>query len=71
MDAAYAPFLRRWRAVEGWGAADAAPLARFPAVSAWADALLARPSVRAAEPADFAPRLRSSFEQRARERAAG
>jgi glutathione S-transferase len=71
VDAAYAPFFRRWRAVEGWGSPDARLLARLPAVAAWADALLARDSVRAAEPADFAPRLRAYFERRARERTAG
>jgi glutathione S-transferase len=69
VDAAFAPFFRRWRAVEGWGAAEARLLARHPAVSAWADALLARPSVRAAEPPEFPRRLREYFEKRARERA--
>jgi glutathione S-transferase len=65
VDAAYAPFLRRWRIAEGWGGPEARLLAGFPAVSAWADALLRHPSVRAAEPADFAARLRRAFEERA------
>jgi len=45
VDASYAPFFRRWRAAEGWGPPEARLLGAFPAVSAWADALLARPSV--------------------------
>jgi glutathione S-transferase len=75
VDAAFAPFFRRWRTAETWGgpdAPDARLLAMYPAVSAWADALLARPSVRAAEPADFAARTRRTFEERAaKARAAG
>jgi glutathione S-transferase len=70
-DAAFAPFFRRWRTAETW-AADARLLAAFPAVAGWAGALLARPSVRAAEPADFATRTRRTFEERAtKARAAG
>lgn len=65
VDAAYAPFLRRWRAAEGWGPPEERLLSEFPAVSAWAEALAARPSVREAEPADFAARLRRMFEERA------
>lgn len=72
VDAAFAPFLRRWRVVEGWGEPSARLLGTFPAVSGWADALLARPSVRAAEPPEFAARTRRSFEERAAKlRAAG
>lgn len=71
VDATYAPFFRRWRVAEGWGNPEAQLLARFPLVSAWADALLARPSVRAVEVADFAARSRSYLELRARARAAG
>jgi glutathione S-transferase len=71
VDAAFAPFFRRWRTAESW-AGEARLLATFPAVSAWADALLARPSVRAAEPTDFAARTRRTFEERAaKARAAG
>jgi glutathione S-transferase len=65
VDAAYAPFFRRWRAAEGWGVAEARLLAGFPAVSAWAEALLARPSVVQAEPQEFAPRTRQRFAERA------
>ena len=36
VDAAYAPFFRRWRIAEGWGGPEAKLLARFPRVSAWA-----------------------------------
>jgi glutathione S-transferase len=64
VDAAYAPFLRRWRVTEGWSP-EARLLAGFPAVSAWADRLLARPAFREAEPAEFAARTRKSFEERA------
>jgi glutathione S-transferase len=69
VDAAYAPFFRRWRAVESWGAGVESPLAGRPRLRAWADALLSRESVRAAEPADFAARLRSSLAERARRQA--
>jgi glutathione S-transferase len=65
VDAAYAPFLRRWRIAEGWGAPSARLLASFPRVSAWADALLARPSVAAAEPADLGPKSRKLYAERA------
>jgi len=65
VDAAWAPFLRRWRAVEAWGQPEARLLGRHPAVSAWAEVLSARPSVSAAEPADFAARYRQLCESRA------
>lgn len=65
VDAAYAPFFRRWRAAESWGPPEAQLLPGFPAVSAWAEALAAHPSVRGAEPADFGARLRRMFEERA------
>jgi glutathione S-transferase len=65
VDAAYAPFFRRWRIAEGWGAAEASLLASFPRVSAWADALLARPSVVAAEPEDLGPKSRKLYAERA------
>lgn len=66
VDAAYAPFFRRWRSVETWGRTEAHLLPSFPAISAWANALLARPSVRAAEPSDFAARYRRSALERAK-----
>lgn len=63
-DAAYAPFFRRWRVAERWD--DAARLlSSLPAVSAWADALLARPSVAKAEPRDFAARTKATYAARA------
>jgi glutathione S-transferase len=64
-DAAYAPFLRRWRAAEEWGVPDARLLGSFPSVTAWADALLARPSVARAAPDQFGPRTRKLFAERA------
>jgi glutathione S-transferase len=65
VDAAYAPFFRRWRLAEGWGGPDASLLKEFPALSAWADALLARPSVVEAEPNEVGPRTRRAFAERA------
>jgi glutathione S-transferase len=69
VDAAYAPFFRRWREAESWGRAEARLLGGFPAVSAWAGALLARPSVVRATPEDFAARSRARYAQRAAKRA--
>ena len=72
VDAAYAPFFRRWREAERWGGAESRLLAGFPAVSSWAEALLARPSVARAAPEELGPRLRRLFEARAAQaRAAG
>jgi glutathione S-transferase len=65
VDAAYAPFLRRWRIAGTWDGRAGSLLAARPAISAWAGALLAHPSVRAAEPPDFAARTRRSFAERA------
>ncbi len=65
VDASYAPFLRRWRNAEGWGAEEARLLASFPKVSAWTRALLSRPSVAKAEPADLDAKSRRFYEQRA------
>ncbi|HEY6006402.1 MAG TPA: glutathione S-transferase family protein [Anaeromyxobacter sp.] len=65
VDAAYAPFFRRWREAERWGGTEARLLAGFPAVSAWAEALLSRPSVVRAAPEEFGPRSRQRFEARA------
>ncbi len=65
VDAAYAPFFRRWRIAEGWGGPEARLLAGFAAVAAWADALLARPSVAKATPEELDPRMRRAFEARA------
>lgn len=71
VDASYAPFLRRWRLSEGWGGPEAGLLAAFPRVSAWAQALLARPSVAAAEPADLEPKARRFYAERAAKARAG
>ncbi len=65
VDASYAPFFRRWRLVEEWGAQEARILASFPKVSAWVDAMLARPSVAAAEPAELGPKSRRFYQERA------
>jgi glutathione S-transferase len=65
VDAAYAPFFRRWRLAETWGEPASKLLAAFPAVAAWAAALLARPSVVAATPPTFAERTREVYAERA------
>jgi len=71
VDACYAPFLRRWRMAEGWGVAEARLLGAFPRVSAWAEAVLARPSVAAAEAAELDAKSRRFYAERAaRQRAA-
>jgi glutathione S-transferase len=64
VDASYAPFLRRWRLAEGWGGPEASLLATFPAVSAWTRALLSRPSVAAAEPAELDAKCRRFYAER-------
>ncbi|MFL5360627.1 MAG: glutathione S-transferase family protein [Myxococcales bacterium] len=65
VDAAYAPFFRRWRIAERWGGPEARLLERFPRVSAWADALLSRASVAESEPAELEPRSRKLYAERA------
>ncbi len=65
VDAAVAPFFRRWRIAERWGGAEASLLAGFPGLSAWADALLARPAVAAAAPAELEARMRRTYAERA------
>jgi glutathione S-transferase len=71
VDASYAPFLRRWRMTERWGAPEAALLASFPKVSAWAETLLARRSVAAAEPPDLDAKARRFYAERAAKARAG
>jgi len=71
VDASYAPFFRRWRLAERWPAPDAQVLAAFPRVSAWVDAMLARPSVAAAEPAELDAKSRRFYEERAARARAG
>lgn len=65
VDAAFAPFLRRWTLTEAWFGEGARLLASAPAVAAWARSLLAHPSVAAAEPPDFPARQRALLEARA------
>ncbi len=65
VDASYAPFFRRWRLAERWRGPDARLLASFPRLSAWVDAMLARPSVVAAEPAELDAKSRRFYEDRA------
>ena len=45
--------------------ADARLLGSFPGVTAWADTLLARPSVARAAPDQVGPRTRKAFAERA------
>lgn len=71
VDAALAPFFRRWRMAEGWGVPEARMLSGFPALSAWADALLARPSVAAAAPEDLDRKSRRVYAERAARARAG
>jgi glutathione S-transferase len=68
VDASYAPSLRRWRMAERWGS-GAHLLGAFPRVSAWVEAMLARPSVASAEPADLDAKSRRFYEERAKARA--
>ena len=65
VDASYAPFFRRWRLAEGWGGPEASLLASFPAVAAWVRAMLSRPSVAAAEPAELEAKARRFYAERA------
>lgn len=68
VDAAYAPFFRRWREAESWGrggGADERLLSHFPGTQAWAEALRARPSVARAGPEELGPRIRRAFAARA------
>jgi glutathione S-transferase len=71
VDASYAPFFRRWRLAEGWGVPEARLLASFPKVSAWAEALLSRPSVAGAAPADLDAKSRRFYAERAARARAG
>lgn len=68
VDAAYAPFLRRWIAAESWG--EQPLLAGFPGVARYADTLLSHPSVVKADPGEVGPRLRSLYAEMARRTAA-
>jgi glutathione S-transferase len=65
VDAAFAPFLRRWKAAEEWGDRDARILAGFPKLAAYVEALLSRPSVVRADPGNIGPRTRHFYAERA------
>jgi glutathione S-transferase len=65
VDATYAPFFRRWRLAERWRAPEGELLGAYPRISAWVDAMLARPSVVAAEPAELDAKSRRFYEARA------
>ncbi len=69
VDASYAPFFRRGRMAEGWGSPEAHVLGAFPKVSAWVEAMLRRPSVAAAEPAELDAKSRRFYAERAAARA--
>ena len=71
VDASYAPFFRRWRLAERWGAPDAHLLASFPKVSAWVEAMLSRSSVASAEPADLDAKSRRFYAERAAKKLRG
>ena len=59
VDAAYAPFLRRWSAAERW--ADGTLLPAFPRLSRYTETLLAHPSVQKADPGNIGPRMRPLY----------
>jgi glutathione S-transferase len=61
-DAAYVPFLRRWRAAEQWQ--DTPLLAGFPKLSAYTELVLQRPSVVQADPGEVGPRMRKLLIER-------
>jgi glutathione S-transferase len=65
VDAAYAPFFRRWKAAEEWGGEEARRLGDHPRLAAYAAALLAHPSVVLADPGDVGPRSRRFYAERA------
>jgi glutathione S-transferase len=65
VDAAWAPFLRRWAAAEEWGMPEQSRLAAFPALRAWTDRLLSHRSVAAADPGEIGPRMRRLYAERA------
>lgn len=65
VDAAWAPFLRRWIEAEGWGMPQESRLAAFPVLHALAGRLLAHRSVAAAAPGDLGPRMRGLYAERA------
>ena len=50
---------------EGWGVPEASLLRSFPKVSAWTQALLSRPRVAAAAPAELDAKARRFYADRA------
>lgn len=62
VDAAYAPFLQRFRIVDGY--VKTALLQEFPLVSAWADALLANETISGAVPPEFERENRANHARR-------
>ena len=68
VDAAYAPFLRRWSAAEQWG--DAALLPAFPRLSQYIENLLTQPSIQKADPGEVGKRMRPLYVEMARRAAA-
>jgi glutathione S-transferase len=61
VDAAYAPFLRRWSAAVRW--TETRLLPSFPRLSRYTDALLAHPSVAGADPGNVGPRLQTLYQE--------
>ena len=62
VDAAYAPFLQRWRIVEAL--TGEAELAAFPLLAAWSAALVERPSTHSFAPAAFETLYRDALRRR-------
>lgn len=62
VDAAYAPFLQRFRIVDGY--LKTGLLEGFPLVSAWADALLANETISGAVPPEFERENRANHARR-------
>jgi len=68
VDAAYAPFLRRWSAAERW--TEARLLPSFPRLARYTQALLAHPSVAGADPGNVGPRLQTLYQEMVRRKPA-
>jgi glutathione S-transferase len=63
VDAAYAPFFRRWLAAEGWG--ELKLLKEFPALAAYAETLSKHPSVAEVAIPNLSDKLRAAYRERA------
>jgi glutathione S-transferase len=68
VDAAYAPFLRRWSTADEWGEAPLLPA--FPRLTRYAETLLSHPSVQKADPGQIGTRMRPLYVEMARRAAA-